>query len=441
VGSWAMPPRRVPGTRRYHLGRMTTERTRREEILETAATLFASSGCRSSLAEIAEACGILPGSLYHHFDSKEAIVVELVHRYHDDLNRVAKEALDTLHEPGPRPVEERIIEFGKAIASCGLQHRAALLLTLYEPPTVLGDELARLGPETTTRIRAAMHEILRSGTASGAIRSGLDLELLADRLCQSMLHVGVGVSHLTPGGERVPELRFRVLLHGVAARTPSNTVLNRSNATREAHRAIASWDEEVEEEDGRMAHLRSVARSEFGRRGYEATTMRDIASAAALSTGTIYRVLGSKDELLQSIMRSFEDKVTTAWDAVLKSRSSPIERLDALLWVNIKVLDRHSDEFKVNLAWLRQSPPSTPGLGFGFSFPRQLRQVKALLAEGRKSGEIRLSGASADLLGRCLLEAVWGAGASVSTAGAGATQELARDTVLRGAASRTRSGT
>ena len=82
---------------------MPSQGARREEILQTAATLFASSGFRTSLAEIADACGILPGSLYHHFDSKEAIIVELVHRYHDDLDRVAKEALDTLHEPVPRP--------------------------------------------------------------------------------------------------------------------------------------------------------------------------------------------------------------------------------------------------------------------------------------------------------------------------------------------------
>jgi len=415
---------------------MPSEGGRREEILETAARLFASAGFRTSLAEIAEACGILPGSLYHHFDSKEAIVVELVHRYHDDLDRVAKQALDTLYEPGPRSVEERIVQFGKAIASCGLQHRAALLLTLYEPPTVLGDELARLARETTTRIQAAMVAILQSGRSSGAIRSGIDLELLADRLCQSMLHVGVGVSHLTPGGERVPELRFRVLLHGVATRPPSNAALNGSDALKAARRVVATWDDEGDDVDDRLAHLRSVGRAEFGRRGYEATTMRDIAAAAGLSTGAIYRLLGSKDELLQSIMRSFEDRLTTAWDAVLHSTSSPVEQLDALMWVNINVLDRYHDEFRINLAWLRQSPPSTPRLGFGFSFLRQLRQVKAVLAAGRRSGEVSLSGASADLLGRCVLEAVWGAGAPMGAAGTQATHALARDTVLRGAATR-----
>lgn len=59
--------------------------TRRAEILATAASLIASSGLRTSLQEIADAAGILPGSLYHHFESKEAILVELIRRYQDDL--------------------------------------------------------------------------------------------------------------------------------------------------------------------------------------------------------------------------------------------------------------------------------------------------------------------------------------------------------------------
>jgi AcrR family transcriptional regulator len=416
---------------------MPSQGARREEILQTAARLFASSGYRTSLSDIADACNILPGSLYHHFDSKEAIIVELVNRYHDDLDRVAKEALDTLHEPVPRSTEERIVEFGRAIAACGVRHRAALLLTLYEPPVVSGDELAGLVMEAPSGIHTAMMELLRAGRAAGSIRRGIDLGLLADRMCHSMLHVGVGVSHVTPGGEQVPDLRIRILLHGLATRGPSNTMLDRSDALRAARRAIGRWDGDLPDGDDRLTHLLSVARAEFGRRGYEVTTMRDIAAASDLSTGTVYRLLGSKDQLLLSIMSSYSDKVVTAWDAVLRANSSPLSKLDALMWVAINVLDRFSDEVRITLAWMRQSPPSTPSSpSLGVSFPRQLRHVKELLAAGASSGEIDLEGSSADIRGRCVLEAIWGAGAPVASAGARATQALARDTVLRGAAVR-----
>jgi AcrR family transcriptional regulator len=408
---------------------------RREEILQTAAQLFASSGFQTSLADIADACGILPGSLYHHFESKEAIVVELVLRYHEDLDRIAKEALDTLHEPVARSAEDRILEFGRAIAACGVEHRAALLLTLYEPPMVAGEELAGLAMQTPASIHDAMYELLKAGRKSGSVRSGIDLALLADRLCQSMLHVGVGVSHVTPGGEEVPDLRIKILLHGIAKRDPSDATLNRSSALRAARRAVDQWDADAgADDDDRLAHLLAVARAEFGRRGYESTTMRDIAGAADLSTGTVYRLLGSKDQLLFSIMSSYSDKVVSAWDAVVRSDSPPLAKVDALMWVAINVVDRFSDEVRITLAWMRQSPPSTPtSPSLGVSFTAQLRHVRALLASGTRTGELRYEGGTAEVRANCLLESIWGAGTPVNAAGIEGAHALARDTVLRGA--------
>ena len=412
---------------------MATDGARREEVLETAALLFASSGLRTSLKEIADAAGILPGSLYHHFESKEAIIVELVRRYQDDLDRVAKEAVDALHELDPRPVEERIVELGEAIAACAVRHRAALLLTLYEPPTSYGEELVELAGQTPTAIYGAMFEILQKGRGSGEIRSGIDLQLLAERTCQSMLHVGVGVFHRSQAAHHLPAQKCRVLLHGVAVRPPSKTALDRSAAMQAARQLVATWGEDGDGDD-RVAHVRAVARAEFGRRGYEATTIRDIAATAGLSTGTVYRMFSSKDELLLSIMKSYSDHFATAWDAVVSSRSSPLEQLDALMWVNINVLDRFSEEFKIQLAWLRQSPPTT--LDLGLSIGRQLQQLKALLAAGAQAGEIHTEGASADARARSLYELLLTPETIVRTAGTRQAHALARDTVLRGAAPR-----
>jgi len=420
----------------YDLAPMLADGARRNEILETAATLFASAGLRVSLKEIATACGILPGSLYHHFDSKEAIVLELVRRYREDLDQVAARTLDDLHRHPATPVEDRVIEFGRAIAACGVHHRAALLLTLYDPPAVLGDELAQLAKQTPLSIEAAMLEVLDHGRSAGGIRPGLDLTLLSDRLCQSMLHVGVGVSHMTPGAERVPEIRLRILLEGIAPRTPPNAVLDRSRSFQAVDKVVAGWEGELDEERDRTAWLRAVARREFGRRGYESTTMRDIAGAAGLSTGTVYRSFHSKDELLISIMQSYTDRVKAAWDAAMSTDSSALEKLDALMWANIHVIDRFSDEFRIQLAWLRQSPPNTPNLGLSFSW--HLRNVKALLLEGEQADDLHVEGAGVDVRARCLQEAIVFPPNVVRAAGTRSAQALARETVLRGALARAR---
>jgi AcrR family transcriptional regulator len=82
---------------------------------------------------------------------------------------------------------------------------------------------------------------------------------------------------------------------GVAVHAPSDDELDRSHAFQAAQQVIHSWDELDGGGDDRVARLRAVARAEFGRRGYEATTIRDIAAAARLSTGSVYRTIGSKE--------------------------------------------------------------------------------------------------------------------------------------------------
>ena len=105
----AMTPRQVdpPET-----AAVPVDTARRTEILETAASLIASSGMRTSLKEIADACGILPGSLYHHFDSKEAILVELIERYRADLDGLAEQVNDRLHDDADAPIDEQIVALG-----------------------------------------------------------------------------------------------------------------------------------------------------------------------------------------------------------------------------------------------------------------------------------------------------------------------------------------
>src|ERR1700741_3809654 len=128
---------------------------RRTEVLETAASLIASSGLRTSLQEIADAAGILPGSLYHHFESKEAILVELIHRYQEDLSRIGQTAQARLDEPDSRPVSEKIIELGKAIANCAVRHGAALQMSFYEGPSA-DPELMKLTQQRPAAIQEAM---------------------------------------------------------------------------------------------------------------------------------------------------------------------------------------------------------------------------------------------------------------------------------------------
>ena len=67
---------------------------RRSEIVAIAAELFAARGyADTTVREIADAAGILSGSLYHHFDSKESMVEALLR---DFLDRIGPQYRDII---------------------------------------------------------------------------------------------------------------------------------------------------------------------------------------------------------------------------------------------------------------------------------------------------------------------------------------------------------
>ena len=419
------------GTAAGHAAGTSADGRRRNEILDTASQLFASSGLRTSLQDIADACGIQPGSLYHHFESKEAIVLELLQRYHAELDRIGDVALGQLPGLEPRLVPRQVVRLGRAIAQCAVRHSAAVQFTFYEPPAGASDELVRLASLAPVAVESAMLETLRIGRSGDVIRPGVDLVMLTDRIVQTMLHVGLGLFQRYSAVHKVAGLLCEILLRGVAAVPPEDEELDRSAALLAVEQVIRMWDDGgQDDEDSRTALVRRVARSEFGRRGYEVTTIRDIASAAGLSIATAYRAIGSKEELLATIMASFAQRIMAGWDAALGSDSTAVEKLDALAWLQINILDKFYDEYRIQLSWLRQSPPD--GLNPGWSFAAVVRLLKALLREGSRLGQIRIESPSAELTARCILELSWTPEQIVRGQGKRAALIHARDTVLRG---------
>jgi AcrR family transcriptional regulator len=400
--------------------------TRREEILETAARLLGATGFRTSVQEIAKACGILPGSLYHHFDSKEAILIELVKRYQAELDAIAAQALETLRGDAAAPILDQVIAVAEAVAACAARNRAALLQTFYEPPASAGDELIQLGRRAPTSIDNAILEILRAGQARRYIRRDLDLGRLAERIRQSTLTIG-----LLPGVRHIPALKCRMLIEGICTIPPEIADLDRSTPFAVAEEIIASWRRE--DDESRLGQLRKAARTEFGRRGFESTTIRDIAAAAGMSAGMVHHLAGSKDELVASILESYTRNVATSWEAVLASSGTPVEKIDAIIWLDINAMDQFSDEFKIQMGRLQQSPPES---GEYSRMRRRPAQIKMLLREGERSGQFRMFGGAANSRAYSALELTWLSESIVRGAGPRGALSLARETFLRGAAVR-----
>ena len=405
---------------------------RRTEILQSAAALIAVSGLRTSLQDIADAAGIQAGSLYHHFESKEAILVELLRSYHADLDRIAERAESGLDDPGSSSAFDRLADLGAAIADCAVTHRAALQMTFYEFPSA-DPELTALAGQRPTGILQATLQTLRAARWSGHIGPQVDLPILADRFVQTMLHVGLDVIRNDAGADKLAALFCRILLQGLATKTVTDEELDNSPAYLAADEVVRSWQEMTDPDDERT-RIRAVARAEFGRKGFEFTTIRDIASAAGLGTGTVYRLIDSKDQLLADIMRTFGEKMAPGWTRVLDSKSSPLEKIDAISWIQTNTLEKFGDEFRIQLAWMRQSPPDTPNPGWLFS--TRVGQMKSLLAEGIRCGEIAIDSPSNEMLARAVMEVGWIPENILRDLGTRASLIHVRDTSLRGVSRR-----
>jgi len=84
-------------------GTRAASSARRQAILEHAAAVFAARGFASAtVRDVGDAAGILSGSLYHHFESKDQMLEEILSEVFDDLLARYREAVATIEDAEER---------------------------------------------------------------------------------------------------------------------------------------------------------------------------------------------------------------------------------------------------------------------------------------------------------------------------------------------------
>ncbi|MGB7599976.1 MAG: TetR/AcrR family transcriptional regulator [Candidatus Sulfotelmatobacter sp.] len=110
--------------------------------------------------------------------------------------------------------------------------------------------------------------------------------------------------------------------------------------------------------DSRQEILRTAARL-FQQRGYDATSMNDVAAALRLSKGGLYHHFQSKDEILFEIMDHAMEITQERVLNPLRAIADPEERLRALIRLHIEVvLSPRDREITVMLHENHPLPPS-----------------------------------------------------------------------------------
>src|SRR5438445_9413790 len=85
----------------------------------------------------------------------------------------------------------------------------------------------------------------------------------------------------------------------------------------------------------RAQHIIEAASAVMGRKGYDGTSMKDIAAEAGVAQGLIHYYFGSKEDLLVAVVRSMnETMLGDIHDAVVQTAGDPLTQL----WTTLSLI-------------------------------------------------------------------------------------------------------
>ena len=138
---------------------------KRTQILKSAARFFATEGFhRASMAQIAKACGFSKANLYHYYDSKDALLFDMLQAYLSNLrDRICGLSLDA-GEP-EEALRKTVAEILRAYQGADHEHQVQInalgalpkdqqtILRAYQRDMVahMRGIVERLAPETFAR--------------------------------------------------------------------------------------------------------------------------------------------------------------------------------------------------------------------------------------------------------------------------------------------------
>ncbi|MEU3606025.1 TetR/AcrR family transcriptional regulator [Streptomyces sp. NPDC035033] len=188
---------------------------RRRELLATAAEVFAAQGYdATTVRRIADAAGLLAGSLYYHFDSKESMLDEILRAFLTELWG----RYDTVLAAGLGPretIEALVTESFREID----RHRAAVAIYQKESRHLAELPRFRYLADAQRPFERAWLGTLERGVGDGVFRADLDVRLTYRFVRDT---VWVAASWYRPGGRHSPEEIARqylsTVLEGIALR-------------------------------------------------------------------------------------------------------------------------------------------------------------------------------------------------------------------------------
>lgn len=174
--------------------------SRRDQILETAAELFAARGFHGvSVADLGAACGISGPALYKHFDSKQAMLAEMLVSISEELLSVGRQRVDAADAPAAALA--KLVDWHVGFA---LRHRPLIV--------VQDRDWESLPADARERVRTLQREYVDLWAAQlRALDPARDLDT-----ARAMAHAAFGLINSTPHSALLPDEQMRGVLTSMA---------------------------------------------------------------------------------------------------------------------------------------------------------------------------------------------------------------------------------
>ncbi|MGE0310947.1 MAG: TetR/AcrR family transcriptional regulator [Lautropia sp.] len=107
----------------------------------------------------------------------------------------------------------------------------------------------------------------------------------------------------------------------------------------------ASTPDDASLADGREAQLLAIARRLFAQKGYDATSLRDIAEVAQITKAALYYYFPNKDALYERVVIESMDSLVAEVTAAVARSHTPTEKVRAFLHASADSMEKRRDQW------------------------------------------------------------------------------------------------
>jgi AcrR family transcriptional regulator len=319
-----------------------------ERLFDTAATLFREKGyAATTTREMAATLGIQQASLYYHIASKEDLFYQLCVSSLKHLHSDVESAVNGVHEPLGR------------ICTLIRVHLQTLLVDQCRHVIMLTELRALSNPHHAEvlalrkKYARLVESVLEEAQAAGLIRRDIPAKYLYLALL-NVLNWAVlwfRQDQELPA-DRLAGLFTPVYLHGAAA-SPAHASLVPPDLAAQPRKSAARALRPATPEPSTSERMLRSAAELFSKKGYAATSVREIAALLRIQKASLYYHIAGKEDLLYAICAGSLRQIRRDVEAAIQPLEDPLERTRALVRAHMESMLRDQDQHTVTLSEMR----------------------------------------------------------------------------------------